>query len=176
MTGQEALNALDAAIVAQKQQRQAKTDRVCDEALRVARDALALWSQELKAEQKMINELLDVLSECAEYLDNYADYEDDGYGSMEPNRAARLLYDVQQAINKAEGMSKKDGAIELEGTITESLPNAMFRVELDNGHKVLAHISGKMRMHYIRILPDDRVVVELSPYDLTRGRIVYRYK
>jgi translation initiation factor IF-1 len=77
---------------------------------------------------------------------------------------------------EAEGMGKKDGAIELEGLITESLPNAMFRVELDNGHKVLAHISGKMRMHYIRILPDDRVVVELSPYDLTRGRIVYRYK
>ena len=73
-------------------------------------------------------------------------------------------------------MAKKDDAIELEGTIIESLPNAMFRVELDNGHKVLAHISGKMRMHYIRILPDDRVVVELSPYDLTRGRIVYRYK
>ena len=65
-------------------------------------------------------------------------------------------------------MAKKDDAIELEGTIIESLPNAMFRVELDNGHKVLAHISGKMRMHYIRILPDDRVVVELSPYDLTR--------
>jgi len=73
-------------------------------------------------------------------------------------------------------MAKKEGAIELEGTITEALPNAMFRVELENGHKVLAHISGKMRMHYIRILPDDRVVVELSPYDLTRGRIVYRYK
>lgn len=73
-------------------------------------------------------------------------------------------------------MSKKDGALELEGTIVEALPNAMFRVELENGHKVLAHISGKMRMHYIRILPDDRVVVELSPYDLTRGRIVYRYK
>ena len=76
----------------------------------------------------------------------------------------------------AEGMAKKDGAIEIEGTVVESLPNAFFRVELDNGHKVLAHISGKMRMHYIRILPDDRVVVELSPYDLTRGRIVYRYK
>src|SRR5690349_5463531 len=76
----------------------------------------------------------------------------------------------------AEAMPKKDGAIEIEGTVVESLPNAMFRVELDNGHKVLAHISGKMRMHYIRILPDDRVVVELSPYDLTRGRIVYRYK
>jgi len=73
-------------------------------------------------------------------------------------------------------MAKKDGAIEIEGTITEALPNAMFRVELENGHKVLAHISGKMRMHYIRILPDDKVVVELSPYDLTRGRIVYRYK
>ena len=73
-------------------------------------------------------------------------------------------------------MSKKDGAIELEGTILESLPNAMFRVELDNGHKVLAHISRKMRMNYIRILPDDRVIVELSPYDLTRGRIIYRYK
>ena len=70
----------------------------------------------------------------------------------------------------------KEGAIELEGTIAETLPNAMFRVELDNGHKVLANISGKMRMHYIRILPDDRVIVELSPYDLTRGRIVYRYK
>lgn len=64
----------------------------------------------------------------------------------------------------------------MEGTILEALPNAMFRVELDNGHQVLGHISGKMRMHYIRILPDDRVVVELSPYDLTRGRIVYRYK
>jgi len=76
----------------------------------------------------------------------------------------------------SEVMAKKDGAIELEGTIAETLPNAMFRVELDNGHKVLAHISGKMRMHYIRILPDDRVIVELSPYDLTRGRIVYRYK
>jgi translation initiation factor IF-1 len=72
-------------------------------------------------------------------------------------------------------LPKKD-AIEVEGTVSEPLPNAMFRVELENGHKVLAHISGKMRMHYIRILPDDRVVVELSPYDLTRGRIIYRYK
>jgi len=76
----------------------------------------------------------------------------------------------------AEDTPKKEGAIEIEGTVVESLPNAMFRVELGNGHKVLAHISGKMRMHYIRILPDDRVVVELSPYDLSRGRIVYRYK
>jgi translation initiation factor IF-1 len=71
---------------------------------------------------------------------------------------------------------KKEGALELEGTVVEPLPNAMFRVELANGHRVLAHISGKMRMHYIRILPGDRVVVELSPYDLSRGRIVYRYK
>ena len=77
--------------------------------------------------------------------------------------------------NTWESLPKKD-AIEVEGTVTEPLPNAMFRVQLENGHKVLAHISGKMRMHYIRILPGDRVLVELSPYDLTRGRIVYRYK
>jgi translation initiation factor IF-1 len=70
----------------------------------------------------------------------------------------------------------KEEAIEVEGKVIEPLPNAMFRVELDNGHKVLAHISGKMRMHYIRILPGDRVTVELSPYDLTRGRITYRKK
>ena len=73
-------------------------------------------------------------------------------------------------------MAKKEGAVEVEGTVLEPLPNAMFRVELENGHKVLAHISGKMRMHYIRILPGDKVVVEISPYDITRGRIVYRYK
>ncbi len=72
-------------------------------------------------------------------------------------------------------MAKAD-AIQVEGKVIETLPNAMFRVELDNGHKVLAHISGKMRMHYIRILPGDRVTVELSPYDLTRGRVVYRAK
>ena len=70
----------------------------------------------------------------------------------------------------------KEDAIVLEGTVIEPLPNAMFRVELENGHKVLAHISGKMRMHYIRILPGDRVQVELTPYDLSRGRITYRYK
>lgn len=70
----------------------------------------------------------------------------------------------------------KEDAIVLDGTILESLPNAMFRVELENGHKVLAHISGKMRMHYIRILPGDKVQVELTPYDLTRGRITYRFK
>ncbi len=70
----------------------------------------------------------------------------------------------------------KEDAIVLEGTIIESLPNAMFRVELENGHSVLGHISGKMRRHYIRILPGDKVQVELTPYDLTRGRITYRYK
>ena len=70
----------------------------------------------------------------------------------------------------------KEDAIVLEGKILESLPNAMFKVALDNGHEVLAHISGKMRMHYIRILPGDKVQVELTPYDLTRGRITYRYK
>lgn len=73
-------------------------------------------------------------------------------------------------------MAKKDGVIEVEGKVVEALRNATFRVELENGHRVLAHISGKMRQHYIRILPDDRVLVELSPYDLDRGRIVYRYK
>ena len=72
-------------------------------------------------------------------------------------------------------MSKEE-SIEVEGTILEPLPNAMFRVELENGHKVLAHISGKMRMHFIRILSGDKVKVQLSPFDLTRGRITYRYK
>jgi translation initiation factor IF-1 len=71
---------------------------------------------------------------------------------------------------------EKEEAIEAEGTVIEPLPNAMFRVELENGHKLLAHISGKMRMNFIRILPRDKVKVELSPYDLTRGRITYRYK
>ena len=72
-------------------------------------------------------------------------------------------------------MSKVD-VIEVEGIVQESLPNAMFQVELDNGHRVLAHISGKMRMHYIKILPGDRVTVELSPYDLSRGRVTFRSK
>ncbi|MCC6108796.1 translation initiation factor IF-1 [Hugonella massiliensis] len=72
-------------------------------------------------------------------------------------------------------MSKQD-VIELEGKVIEALPNAMFRVELENGHEILAHISGKMRMHYIKILPGDRVTVELSVYDLERGRITYRFK
>jgi translation initiation factor IF-1 len=70
----------------------------------------------------------------------------------------------------------KQANIEQDGTITESLSNAMFRVELENGHQIIAHISGKMRMHYIKILPGDKVKVEMSPYDLTKGRIIYRYK
>jgi len=70
----------------------------------------------------------------------------------------------------------KEEPIEVEGTVIETLPNAMFRVELENGHRVLAHISGKMRMHFIKILPGDKVTVELSPYDLKRGRIIYRAK
>jgi translation initiation factor IF-1 len=73
------------------------------------------------------------------------------------------------------GFMAKEDSIEVQGTIIETLPNAMFRVELENGHKVLAHISGKMRMHYIKILPGDKVTIELSPYDLTRGRITYRF-
>ncbi|ATW27134.1 translation initiation factor IF-1 [Candidatus Formimonas warabiya] len=72
-------------------------------------------------------------------------------------------------------MSKQD-AIEVEGTVIEPLPNAMFTVELANGHRVLAHVSGKIRMNFIRILPGDKVIVEVSPYDLKRGRIIYRYK
>lgn len=72
-------------------------------------------------------------------------------------------------------MAKEDG-IQVEGTVLEALPNAFFRVGLENGHEILAHISGKMRRHFIKILPDDKVLVEISPYDLTRGRITYRYK
>lgn len=73
-------------------------------------------------------------------------------------------------------MAEKEKAIEIEGKVVEALPNAMFKVELENGHIILAHISGKMRMHYIRILPGDKVKMEMSPYDLSKGRIVYRYK
>jgi translation initiation factor IF-1 len=79
------------------------------------------------------------------------------------------------AEKSADGSGKEE-AIQVEATVLEPLPNAMFRVEMDNKHKVLAHISGRMRKHFIRILPGDRVLVELSPYDLSRGRIVYRYK
>ena len=70
----------------------------------------------------------------------------------------------------------KEETIQMQGEVLETLPNAMFRVEMENGHKILAHISGKMRMHFIRILPGDKVTVEMSPYDLTRGRITYRFK
>jgi len=73
-------------------------------------------------------------------------------------------------------LSQKEDAIEVEGTVVEAFPNARFQVELPNGHKVLAHVSGKIRRHFIRILPGDKVTVELSPYDLSRGRITYRYK
>jgi translation initiation factor IF-1 len=86
-------------------------------------------------------------------------------------RTRRFIRRKETALPKP-----KEDAIVLEGTVIEPLPNAMFRVELENGHKVLAHISGKMRMHYIRILPGDKVQVELTPYDLARGRITYRYK
>jgi translation initiation factor IF-1 len=88
---------------------------------------------------------------------------------------ADIIESSHQREGVAPGMAKED-AIEVEGTVVETLPNAMFRVELPNGHRILAHISGKMRMHFIRILPGDKVTVELSPYDLTRGRITYRSK
>ena len=98
-------------------------------------------------------------------------------------RSGPSLSDVLRSCSTPRGLTggsalpkPKEDAIVLEGTVTEPLPNAMFRVELENGHKVLAHISGKMRMHYIRILPGDKVQVELTPYDLSRGRITYRYK
>jgi translation initiation factor IF-1 len=94
------------------------------------------------------------------------------YTHSAPGRGPGLFWHVERL---SRSLAKKD-AIEVEGTVVEPLPNAMFRVELDNGHKVLTHISGKMRLNYIRILPGDRVLVELSPYDLTRGRIVYRYR
>lgn len=86
---------------------------------------------------------------------------------------AKRLQDDKQ---KADSGNPKEDAIEVMATVVEPLPNAMFRVELENKHQVLAHISGKMRKNFIRILPGDKVAVELSPYDLTRGRIVYRYK
>jgi translation initiation factor IF-1 len=93
-------------------------------------------------------------------------------GTARRQNAAAIL----SAPGRSTTPKPKEDAIVLEGTVIEPLPNAMFRVEFENGHKVLAHISGKMRMHYIRILPGDKVQVELTPYDLTRGRITYRYK
>jgi translation initiation factor IF-1 len=79
-------------------------------------------------------------------------------------------------MTKGEHSVAKEDVIEVEGIVIEPLPNAMFKVELENGHRILAHISGKIRMHFIKILPGDKVTVELSPYDLTRGRITYRFK
>ncbi|HUG86204.1 MAG TPA: translation initiation factor IF-1 [Euzebya sp.] len=84
--------------------------------------------------------------------------------------------DETRAKREARSGSSKEEALEMEGLIEEALPNTMFKIKLDNGHSILGHISGKMRKHYIRILPGDRVTVEVSPYDLTRGRITYRYK
>jgi translation initiation factor IF-1 len=93
-----------------------------------------------------------------------------------PRRSISPVSFVSSSFRWCTVAKPKDDTILVEGTVVEPLPNAMFRVELENGHKVLAHISGKMRMHYIRILPGDRVQVELTPYDLSRGRITYRYK
>jgi translation initiation factor IF-1 len=96
---------------------------------------------------------------------------------MARRRGGRPVRGKRSAAAKAAKTAMpKEEAIEVEGTIVEPLPNAMFRVELANGHRVLAHVSGKIRMNFIRILPGDRVLVELSPYDLTHGRITYRYK
>ena len=100
-------------------------------------------------------------------------------GRSAPARSARPVAesDLVPLDEVVSSLAKpKDDAILVEGTVVEPLPNAMFRVELDNGHRVLAHISGKMRMNYIRIAPGDKVQVELTPYDLSRGRITYRYK
>src|SRR5262249_19292847 len=102
---------------------------------------------------------------------------DEGRESGRPLRAHhRGDRDRPRRADQAGRVMAKEDAIEVEGTVVEPLPNAMFRVELENGHRVLAHVSGKMRMNFIRILPGDRVKVELSPYDLTRGRITYRFK
>jgi len=96
---------------------------------------------------------------------------------MARRRGGRLKRAKKAPAEKAATTATpKEEAIEVEGMIVEPLPNAMFRVELTSGHRVLAHVSGKIRMHFIRILPGDRVLVELSPYDLTHGRITYRYK
>ena len=92
-----------------------------------------------------------------------------------PRQSGRRKKKKKENVEVEERKPKED-VIEVGGTVLEPLPNAMFRVELENEHKVLAHISGKMRMHFIRILPGDKVLVELSPYDLTRGRITSRYK
>jgi translation initiation factor IF-1 len=97
----------------------------------------------------------------------------EGAGEIAGAACARSREPKEGAI---QGIMSKQKGIAVEGTVVEALPNAMFRVELENKHVILAHVSGKMRMHFIRILPGDRVAVELSPYDLSRGRITYRYK
>lgn len=106
------------------------------------------------------------------------DEENCGVDTKNPRQRVRVRYHtlLLYVSREKDVLVKKEDAIELEGTVTEPLPNAMFRVELENGASVLCSISGKIRMNYIRILPGDRVVVEISPYDLTRGRITYRYK
>ena len=96
-------------------------------------------------------------------------------GPIEEIGSVHSMIGCRRALEESEDMAKED-SIEVQGTVLETLPNAMFRVEIENGHKILAHISGKMRMHFIKILPGDKVTVELSPYDLTRGRITYRFK
>ncbi|MBS3937729.1 MAG: translation initiation factor IF-1 [Peptococcaceae bacterium] len=93
-----------------------------------------------------------------------------------PSPNVVLKYSLDAERGRSESLTKRDDVIEVKGKVIESLPNAMFRVELDNGHKILAHVSGKIRINFIRILPGDTVTMELSPYDLTRGRIIYRYK
>jgi len=97
-------------------------------------------------------------------------------GGGRPGGGARTGGAGRPAPTPEETPEDKEAGIEVQGVISENLPNAMFRVKLESGHEVLAHVSGKIRMHFIRILPGDRVLVELSPYDLTRGRILYRYK
>jgi translation initiation factor IF-1 len=99
-----------------------------------------------------------------------------GPGVPQSSIVCGVVTRVAKKNKEKSSSSAKEEGIQVEGTVTETLPNAMFRVKLENSHEVLAHISGKMRMHYIRILPGDKVLVELSPYDLTRGRVVYRYK
>ena len=97
-------------------------------------------------------------------------------GNVNSGLRRRAVGNPERPVEESHLPKPKEDAIVLEGTVVEPLPNAMFRVELENGHKVLAHSSGKMRMHRIRILPGDKVQVEITPYDLSRGRITYRYK
>ena len=98
------------------------------------------------------------------------------YAPNAKDLAGRDVVARSMVLENTNNIMAKEAAIEVDGEITETLPNAMFRVKLENGHEVLAHVSGKMRMHYIKILPGDTVKLELSPYDLSRGRITFRYK